>query len=100
MPNNVQNIESTAEQGGQVDAMVRHEIPNYIKNCAVTDCNSVDDFAHKYRKAERFTLRGDDYVKAVMRAHNEELNRFGYTCISHHANITGKFISYIEHHTA
>ena len=90
-----QNLQKPQQVCGQVEPIVR-QIPDYIKDCAITDCKSVDEFAYKYRKIDRFTQRGDDYVEAVMKTHNEELDRFGYTCISHHDNVTGKFISYIE----
>ena len=71
-------------------------IPDWAKESAVTDCKTVIEFAYKYRKMDRFVQCGQDYVDAVMKTHNEELDRVGYTCISHHDNVTGKFITYIE----
>lgn len=89
---------SAKSQSGfdQVDFVVRQNIPDWVKKCAVSDCKTVKEFAYKYRKMDRFVQRGEDYEKAIMKTHNEQLKDFGYTCISHHDNVTGKFIAYIE----
>ncbi|MGF7036889.1 hypothetical protein [Mucilaginibacter lappiensis] len=62
---------------------------------AVADCKDVYEFAYKYRKSERFTGRGIEYEFAVIRSHLDDLERHGYTSISHHDNITGKMVTYI-----
>ena len=71
-------------------------IPDFIKKCAVTDCKTALKFIFKYRKAERFTQRGKDYVNAIMKTHNQELKDQGYTTISNYDSVTGKFISFIS----
>lgn len=71
-------------------------IPEYFENNIVTDCKSVEEFANKYRKPERFTGRGAEYVKAIMESHYEDLEKYGYTSISRHDNITGKAIYFIK----
>ena len=67
----------------------------YVTDCAVNDCSTVEEFAHKYRKQHRFTGRGKDYVKCVINSHYEDIEKTGYTAISEHDNITGKFITFI-----
>lgn len=62
----------------------------------VHDCKSVEEFCHKYYKPERFTGRGEDYVKVVLKSNRDDLRKLGYACISEHCNITGKFIAYVE----
>jgi len=70
-------------------------IPEWIEPLLVTDCNTVEEFAHKYRKAERFTLQGDEYVECILKHHYEDIQLFGYTTISHHDCNTGKHIAFI-----
>ena len=70
-------------------------IPKWVIRSAVTDCKDLSEFAHKYRKPDRFTRRGEDYVQAVMKSHAEDIARHGYTSISHHDNITGRIVTYI-----
>lgn len=70
-------------------------IPLWANECAVTDCRSVEEFAYRYRKPERFTGRGEAYVQAILKRHKEAINERGYTCISKHDNVTGEFIVYI-----
>ncbi|HVX00148.1 MAG TPA: hypothetical protein VHA52_06925 [Candidatus Babeliaceae bacterium] len=72
-----------------------HNIPKWVIRSAVTDCADVQEFAHKYRKPDRFTGRGEDHVKAVMKTHAEDIARHGYTSISHHDNITARIVTYI-----
>lgn len=72
-----------------------NDIPKWVLRSAVTDCKDVYEFAHKYRKPDRFTGRGEDYVQAIMKSHLDEIERHGYTSISHHDNITGRHITYI-----
>jgi len=76
--------------------VIKHSIPNWVINCAAVDCKTAEEFAYKYRKAERFTHRGEDYIKAIMKSHLQELKDHGYTCISRHDNVTGEFITFIE----
>lgn len=70
-------------------------IPDCFKKCAITDCKTIEEFAHKYYKKERFIGRGAEYVKEVLKSHQEDLDVKGYTCISRHDNFTGEFISFI-----
>ena len=60
----------------------------------IKDCKTVEEFADKYRKHERYKGRGEEYVKAILKSHYDEINTVGYTTISKHDNITGKFITF------
>ena len=71
-------------------------IPEYIKKCAVNNCESIKEFAYKYRKPSRFTQQGKNYVDTVMQTHYRDIKDTGFTCISKHDNITGKFIAYVS----
>ena len=72
-------------------------LPNWIKeDDIVTDCETVHEFAHKYRKPDRFTGRGEDYVNVVMDTHKQELREKGFTNISHHDCITGKHVVFVK----
>lgn len=70
-------------------------IPQWAISLQVTDAESVAEFADKYRKPERFRLLGDEYVNAVMESHYRDIKETGFTAISRHDNITGKYITFI-----
>ena len=61
----------------------------------VKDITNISEFAHKYRKPERFTERGEEYVKCVLETHKKEVEENGYTAISMHDNILGKYIVFV-----
>ena len=87
------NLIESKEQGlGEAGVM---RVPAWAKRCAV-DCKDVYEFAYKYRKPDRFVLRGKKYVDSVMKTHNDDLEKRGYTCISRHDNVTGEIIFYIK----
>jgi hypothetical protein len=70
-------------------------IPKWVIREAVTDCKDVNEFAHKYRKPDRFTGRGEEHEKALMQNHIDDIAKRGYTTISHHDNVTGSIVAYI-----
>lgn len=71
-------------------------IPEYAKDKMVNDCKNVYEFALKYRKSERFTQQGENYVNVVMASHMIDLEERGYTLISRYDNVTGRMIGYIR----
>jgi len=71
-----------------------NSLPKWILDCLVTDCATVEEFANRYYKADRFSQRGEDYVEAVIQSKRKDIAQKGYTCISHHDNVTGKFIAF------
>jgi hypothetical protein len=56
--------------------------------------NSLEEFLKKYTKHDRHEGRGQEYVKARIQSHKEDLEKFGYTLITHHDSITGQTVSY------
>lgn len=74
---------------------MKHIKEQWVFDCAVKDCITVEEFANKYRKSERFIQRGEDYVNCVIKSHYEDIKQKGYTSISKHDNITGKHITFI-----
>jgi len=73
----------------------KNNIPKWVIVAAVTDCKDVYEFAYKYRKPDRFAGRGAENEQAILKTHLEDIERYGYTSISHHDNITGKIITYL-----
>ena len=71
------------------------QIPEWAIKASVNDCLTVKEFADKYRKPERYTGRGTEYAKAIMQSHYADIKEHGYTAISHHDSIVGKFITFI-----
>ena len=56
--------------------------------------DSVEDFLKRYTKPDRHELRGEEYVQARIQSHKEDLQKYGYTFITHHDSITGQTVSY------
>lgn len=74
---------------------------NIVKEKAVNDCFSLDDFLNKYRLNSRYKQRdgavwGLDYSKNIYNSHLEELSKRGYTSISCYESTTGKAEYYIN----
>lgn len=57
---------------------------------------NVEDFLSRYTKPGRHFERGDEYVKARVLSHQEDLTKYGYTFIPHHSSVTGQVVSYYE----
>lgn len=60
----------------------------------VVPAASVEDFRQRYTKPDRYTQRGPEYVAAVLQSARQELEKNGYTIISHHDSITGEVVAY------
>lgn len=58
--------------------------------------DSVEDFLEKYTKHDRHQGRGQDYVNCRIKSHRKELEKYGYTFITHHDSKTGETVSYYE----
>lgn len=52
------------------------------------------DFLEKYSKAGRHSERGSDYVKARIKSHQEDIDKYGFTFITHHDSKCGECVSY------
>jgi len=75
--------------------MNTRKIPEWILRDAVEDCNSVEEFAHRYRKPYRFTGKGADHAQLLIQSHHKEIEQYGYTCIGKQESVTGKFECYV-----
>lgn len=58
------------------------------------EANSIEDFLQRYTKPSRNQQRSEDYQEARVKSHSEDLEKYGYTFITHHDSITGKCVSY------
>jgi len=56
------------------------------------DC--ISSFIAQYGKPRRYSERGEEYMSAVLKSHQESLQEYGYTIITRHDSITGKTVSY------
>lgn len=61
----------------------------------ITDCKTVEEFCRRYYKPDRFIGRGKDYAAACIYSHKEDCDKYGYTLLSRHDNITGEVIKFI-----
>lgn len=57
---------------------------------------NLEDFLKKYTKHDRHEARGKEYVEARIKSHKEDLERYGYTIITHHDSVTGQTVSYYK----
>jgi transposase len=58
------------------------------------EANSIEDFLKRYTKPSRNEQRPIDYQEARIKSHTEDLQKYGYTFITHHDSITGECVSY------
>jgi len=70
-------------------------IPERVFQSAVQDCRTVEEFLDRYRVPSRYTGRGPEYVQVVINSYREDLAKRGYTAISRHDSLTGKYITFI-----
>lgn len=59
------------------------------------DAESVEDFARRYRRFDRYEGRGTAYAEAVLQKHRDELAQYGITWISHYDSVTGKTVAWM-----
>lgn len=65
----------------------------------VNDCDTLDAFLDKYRKASRYKLRdgndwGKDYSQKIRQSHIDELKKYGITTIAPYESNTGITVAY------
>ena len=58
------------------------------------EASSLEDFLQKYTKRARHEGRGQEYVEVRIQSHSKDLEKYGYTIISHHDSVTGEVVSY------
>ena len=58
------------------------------------EAKSVEDFLNRYTKYNRHAGRGQEYVDCRVKSYTEELEKDGYTFMSHHESITGNVVSF------
>lgn len=56
--------------------------------------NDITDFCNKYYKYDRYTGRGKEYIECCIKHHTEQLDKYGYTILSSHDNVTGDTVAY------
>lgn len=71
------------------------EFKNIIKEKAVKDCLSLEEFLEKYRLKSRYKERdnliwGLDYSLKIKNSHIKDLETLGYTSISKYESTTSK----------
>ena len=71
------------------------KIPDWAKECAVKNCDTVQGFLRKYMKPSRYKARGKEYADRLISCHQEDIINKGYAAISHHESITGEFVTFI-----
>ncbi|MGM9602551.1 MAG: hypothetical protein ACI3W5_13345 [Faecousia sp.] len=56
--------------------------------------SSLEDFRQRFTKPRAYAERGPDYVEAVLKSAQQDIERYGYTLISHHDSVTGEVVTY------
>lgn len=65
-----------------------------FKSCAVTDVKTVAEFLDKYYRKDRYTGRGEEYAKEVLRNHEAGFKELGVDWISKHESLTGAVVAF------
>ena len=55
--------------------------------------NSLDDFLKTYTK-QSVINRGQEHHEARLESHQKDIEKYGYTFITHHDSRTGEIVSY------
>ncbi|MBS5307733.1 hypothetical protein [Clostridium sp.] len=64
------------------------------KKYEVKDVKTIEEFLKKYGKYDRYEGRGEEYFNCSIKSNEEDLNKYGYTIISHHDSVTGRVVSF------
>lgn len=56
----------------------------------IVKAKSVEDYLNRYYKKSRMT-------PTLLKSYQEEYDKYGYVCTSHHDNVTGEFIAWPEY---
>lgn len=60
----------------------------------VVEASSLEEFLEKYTKHDRHAGRGPEYVNARTKSHQEDIDKYGFTFITHHNSKSGETVSY------
>ena len=58
------------------------------------EANSIEDFLERYTKPSRHWERGAEYVAARIKSHQEDIEKEGFTFITHHDSKSGETVAY------
>jgi hypothetical protein len=58
--------------------------------------DSLEDFLKRYTKYARHEGRGEEYVECRIKSHQEDMDKYGFTFISHHDSVTGQVVAYYK----
>ena len=61
------------------------------------EAKSLEDFLERYTKPSRHLERGVEYVKVRIASHQEDIDKEGFTFITHHDSKSGETVSYYPH---
>jgi hypothetical protein len=61
------------------------------------EAKSLEDFLERYTKPSRHRERGAEYVKVRIASHQEDIDKEGFTFITHHDSKSGEIVSYYPH---
>jgi hypothetical protein len=67
---------------------------NYSFKKYQVEAESLSDFLERYTKPSRHSERGEEYVKARIASHQEDIDKYGFTFITHHDSKSGETVAY------
>lgn len=56
--------------------------------------STLEEFLEAYTKRHQHSGRGAEYVKTRIQSHQADINKYGYTFITHHDSNTGTIASW------
>lgn len=56
--------------------------------------NSLEEFLEKHTKHDRHAGRGAEYVAVRIKSHQEDVDKYGFTFITHHDSKSGETVAY------
>lgn len=73
--------------------MTRHQV---LFKDDLVEANSVEDFARRYRRHDRYLGLPESQQRAILRVHRQEIEVHGITWIAGYDSNTGKLVSWME----
>lgn len=57
---------------------------------------SLENFLEQYTKRDRHSARGKEYAQTRIESHQKDLEKYGFTFITHHDSVTGEIVAYYK----
>jgi hypothetical protein len=79
---------------GMINAKLSPNHPATLFSGNRVPADSLEDFANRYRRSDRFHMRDEDYRAAIMQTHRNELSEYGITWVAGNDSANGNLVAW------